>query len=69
MICGIEELLDQRAEGIGLRQAGNLISERKAFEDFLNGGREAIEIILEIWRSCCWLARPLRSRSVYFEVS
>jgi len=43
-----EELLDQRAEGVGLREAGDLVAELKAVEDVLDVRREPVEVVLEV---------------------
>lgn len=45
---GREELADQRAEGISLRQARDLVAELEVLQDVLHIGREAIEIGLEV---------------------
>jgi predicted RNase H-like nuclease len=44
----VEELDDERTEGVGSREAWDLISEFKIIENFLDIRREAIEIGLEI---------------------
>ena len=46
--AGVEVLLDQRAEGIGLGQSGDLIAELEVVEDLLHVGREAVEVRLEV---------------------
>ena len=48
LIDGIEELLDQRAERIGLRQPRDLIAELEVVEDVLDVRREAVEVGLEV---------------------
>ena len=40
---GRGELLDQRAEGVGLREPRNLVAELEALEDVLHVGREPVE--------------------------
>jgi hypothetical protein len=44
----IEKLLDQRPQGIGFGKRGNLVVEFEVFEDVLDIGREAVEIVLEV---------------------
>jgi len=44
----LEEFLDQRAQGVGLGQAGNLVAELEVIEDFLDVGRKAVQIGLEV---------------------
>ena len=48
LMSGVEELLDQRAEGVGLRQARDLVAELEVVEDLLHVGREAVEVGLEV---------------------
>jgi hypothetical protein len=43
-----EELLDERAEGVGLREPRNLVAELELLEDVLYVRREPVEIGLEI---------------------
>ena len=43
-----EELLDQRAEGVGLGQAGDLVPELELLQNVLDVRREAVEIRLEV---------------------
>ena len=43
-----EELLDQRAEGVGLGEPRNLVAELEVLEDVLHVGREAVEVGLEV---------------------
>ena len=45
---GIEELVDQRAEGVGLGQRRELVAELEVVEDVLDVGREAVEVVLEV---------------------
>ena len=45
---GIEELLDQRAERVGLREPRKLVAELELVEDVLDVWREAVEIGLEV---------------------
>ena len=45
---GVEELVDQRADGIGLRQRLELVAELEVVEDVLDVGREAVEVVLEV---------------------
>ena len=44
------ELLDQRAEGVGPGQAGDLVAELEVVEDVLDVGRETVEIGFEVGR-------------------
>ena len=44
----VEELLDQRAEGVGLGQAWDLVAELEVVEDVLHVRREAVEVGLEV---------------------
>ena len=48
LIVGVEELLDQRAERVGLREARDLVAELEVVEDVLHVGREAVEVGLEV---------------------
>ena len=45
---GSRELLDQRAEGVGLRKARDLVAELEVVEDVLHIRGEAIEVGLEV---------------------
>ena len=45
---GIEELVDQRADGVGLGEGGELVAELEVLEDVLDVGREAVEVVLEV---------------------
>jgi hypothetical protein len=45
---GIEKLADQRADGVGPRERGELVTELEVLEDILDVGREAVEVVLEI---------------------
>ena len=45
---GRGELLDQRAQGVGLREPRDLVAELEVVEDVLDVGREAVEIGLEV---------------------
>ena len=45
---GVDELLDQRAEGICLGEPGDLVAELEVVEDLLHVGREAVEVGLEV---------------------
>jgi hypothetical protein len=45
---GREELLDQRAERVGLREPRDLVAELEVLEDVLDVGREAVEVGLEV---------------------
>ena len=45
---GVEELVDQRADGVGLRQRWQLVAELEVVEDVLDVGREAVEVVLEV---------------------
>jgi hypothetical protein len=40
----VEELLDQRAERVGLGEAGDLVAELEVVEDLLDVRREAVEV-------------------------
>ena len=44
----VEELLDQRAERVGLREARDLVAELEVLEDLLHVRREAVEVGLEV---------------------
>ena len=45
---GIEELADERAEGVGLGERGELVAEFEVFQDVLNILREAVQVVLKI---------------------
>ena len=45
---GSRELLDQRAEGVGLREPRDLVAELEVVEDVLDVRREAVEVGLEV---------------------
>jgi hypothetical protein len=45
---GVEELVDQRADGVGLRQRLQLVAEFEVVEDVLDVGREAVQVVLEV---------------------
>ncbi len=45
---GRQELLDQRAEGVSLGEARNLVAELEVVEDVLHVRREAVQIRLEV---------------------
>lgn len=45
---GIKELVDQRAERVGLGECGELVAELEVLQYVLDVGREAVEIVLEI---------------------
>ena len=45
---GVEKLVDQRADRIGLGEGGELVAEFEIVENVLDVRREAIEVILEI---------------------
>ena len=45
---GRGELLYQRAEGVGLGEARDLVAELEVFEDVLDGWREPIEVVREV---------------------
>ena len=44
----VQELLDERAQDVGLRQARDLVAELEVVEDLLHVGREAVEVGLEV---------------------
>ena len=44
----VEELLDQRAERVGLREPRDLVAELEVVEDVLDVRREAVEVGLEV---------------------
>ena len=44
----VEELLDQRAERVGLGEARDLVAELEVLEDVLDVRREAVEVGLEV---------------------
>ena len=65
----VEELLDQRAERVGLRQRRDLVAELEVVEDVLDVRREAVEVGLEVGLQLLLAgARLRRSRSVKREV-
>jgi hypothetical protein len=45
---GIEELVDQRAQRVGLGQRGQLVAELEVLQDVLDVGREAVEVVDEV---------------------
>jgi hypothetical protein len=45
---GVEELVDQRADGVGPGQRLQLVAELEVVEDVLDVGREAVEVVLEV---------------------
>ena len=45
---GVEELVDQRADGVGLGERRELVAELEVVEDVLDVGREAVEVVLEV---------------------
>ena len=45
---GIEELADERAEGVGLGEGGELVAEFEVFEDVLDVRREAVQVVFKI---------------------
>ncbi len=45
---GVEELVDQRADGVGLGERRELVAELEVLEDVLDVGREAVEVVLEV---------------------
>ena len=45
---GRGEFLDQRAQGVGARQARDLVAELEVFEDVLHVGRESAQVRLEV---------------------
>ena len=47
-MSGDEQLLDQRAERIGLGEPRDLVAELELLEDVLHVGREAVEVGLEV---------------------
>ena len=65
---GREELLDQRAERVGLRQPRDLVAELEVVEDLLHVRREAVEVGLEVGLELLLAGASRRSRSVNFEV-
>ena len=44
----VEELVDQRAEGVGFGERRELVAEFEVFKDVLDVGREAVQVVLEI---------------------
>ncbi len=44
----IEELGDEGAEGVGFGEGGELVAEFEVFDDFLDVGGEAVEVVFEI---------------------
>ena len=47
-MSGVEELLDERAERVGLGEARDLVAELEVLEDVLHVRREAVEVGLEV---------------------
>ncbi len=45
---GVEEFGDEGAEGVGFREGGELVAEFEVFDDFLDVGGEAVEVVFEI---------------------
>ena len=45
---GIEELADEGAEGVGFGEGGELVAEFEIFDDVLNVGGEAVEVVFEV---------------------
>ena len=45
---GIEEFGDEGAEGVGFGEGGELVAEFEVFDDFLDVGGEAVEVVFEI---------------------
>jgi len=45
---GIEEFVDEGAEGVGFGEGGELVAEFEVFDDFLDVGGEAVEVVFEI---------------------
>jgi hypothetical protein len=45
---GVEKLVDQSANGIGLGEGCELVAKLEIVEDVLDVGREAVEVVLEI---------------------
>ena len=45
---GVEELVDQRADRVGLRERRELVAELEVVEDVLDVRREAVEVVLEV---------------------
>ena len=59
---GRGELLDQRAQGVGLGEARDLVAELEVLEDVLDAGGEAVEVCPRSRLFSCWrLARARRS--------
>ncbi len=56
----VEELLDQAAEDVGIDERRDLVAELELVEDLLHVRREAVEVGLEVRRSCCALADRLQ---------
>jgi hypothetical protein len=45
---GIEKLADERAEGVRLRERGELVAEFEIFKDVLNVLREAVQVVFKV---------------------
>ena len=57
---GVEELVDQRPQRIGLGQRGQLVAELEVVEDVLDVGREAVEVVLEVGQQLLVVAARLQ---------
>ena len=56
---GVEELVDQRTDCIGLRQRLELVAELEVVEDILDVEREAVEVVLEVGKQLLLAATGL----------
>ena len=59
----VEELLDERAERVGLREPRDLVAELEVVEDLLDVRREAVEVGLEVGLELLLAARGLAGRA------
>ena len=57
---GVEKLVDQRAQGIGLGQGGELVAELEVLDDVQHVGREAVEVVLKIGQQLLRVAARLQ---------
>jgi len=56
---GVDELADERAESVGLRERRELVAEFEVVEDVLNVGREPVEVIHEVGKQLLLAAAGL----------
>jgi hypothetical protein len=67
---GVEELLDEGAERVGLGECGRCdVPELEVLEDVLDVLREPVEVVLEVGlEAAAGCPRDLRSRRLNFDV-